>query len=235
MPEDGAGTTADGGSLEPRGTLRRGRTTIRRVTVDRREAFRPPWFDVALVALLILVAVVTRGADGFDGGAVPTESDALAMVLSLATILPLLWRRRFPIQVLVAAHVFFFLRLSLGYSPDGALNPAVLISAYTVGAYAPRPAGDVVRVVAGVIVVGALAVSAALEQYTAGTVVVMAGTWIAVAVIGDTVYARRRYQQALEERARALGGGLDGVQLESAHASDAGQPAWRARVSWSWE
>jgi signal transduction histidine kinase len=172
--------------------------------VDRRSALQPPWFDVALVALLIVAAIVSRDSATFDGGAVPNPPDALSMVLAIAMILPLLWRRRFPIQVLAVTHVVYFARLFLGYGPDTASNPAVLIAIYSVGAYAPRPAGDVARVVAGIVVVGALAVAVALDLFTAATVVVMFVSWIAAAVFGDTVYSRRRYQEALEGRARAL-------------------------------
>ncbi|HZD17630.1 MAG TPA: sensor histidine kinase [Actinomycetota bacterium] len=172
--------------------------------MDRRSALRPPWFDVALVALLIFIAVVTRRASSFDGGAVPDEPDVLSMVLAVAMVLPLLWRRAFPIQALAVAHVVYFARLFLGYSPDGASNTTVLFAIYSVGAYAPRPTGLVAGVVAGVLVAAGLAISAALDQFTLGTVAVMSVSWIAVAVIGDTVYTRRRYQEALEERARAL-------------------------------
>lgn len=172
--------------------------------MDRRSASRPPWFDVALVALLIVVAVVTQDASNFDGGAVPHGSGALAMVLSIAMILPLLWRRRFPIQALAVTIIVYFVRLFLGYSPDGAASTTALIAVYSVGAYAPRPAGDVARVVAGVLLAGGLAISVALDQFKVATVAVMLATWIAAAVIGDTVYTRRRYQETLEERTRAL-------------------------------
>ena len=192
--------------------------------MDRRSALRPPWFDVALVALLIVVAIVTRGASDFDGGVVPKDPDALSFGLSILMILPLLWRRRFPIQVLAFIHAVYFLRLFLGYSPDGASNPAVLISTYTVGAYAPRPAGDVARVVAGVIVAGALAVSVVLDLFTVETLAVMLASWIAVAVIGDTVFARRRYQEALEERARAL-------EIERDQSAQLAAQEERARIS----
>jgi signal transduction histidine kinase len=171
---------------------------------DPRAALRPPWFDVALVALLIVVAVVTPDSSSFDAGAVSDETDALAMALSIGAVLPLLWRRRFPIAVLAATGTLYFVRLFLGYAPDGAVTPAVLIATYSVGAYAPRPAGDVARVVAGVLVVAGLLVSVALDQFTVGSVAVMTATWVAAAFVGDTVYSRRRYQEALEERAREL-------------------------------
>ncbi len=192
--------------------------------MDRRSALRPPWFDVALVALLILVAVVTRESSNFDGGAVPHEADALSMVLAIAMILPLLWRRRFPIQVVVLAHAVYFARLFLGYSPDGASNPTVLIAVYSVGAYAARPAGDIARVVVGVLAAAGLAVSVAVDLFEFPTVVVMFATWIAAAVIGDTVYSRRRYQEALEERARAL-------EIERDQSARLAAQEERARIS----
>jgi signal transduction histidine kinase len=192
--------------------------------VDRRSDLRPPWFDVALVALLIVVAVVTRESSNFDGGAVPNEADALSMVLSVGMILPLLWRRRFPIQVLAVAHIAYFTRLFLGYSTDGASNPAVLIAVYSAGAYALRPAGDVARVIVGVLTAGGLAVAVGLDLFTVGTVVVMLATWIAAAVIGDTVYTRRRYQEALEERARAL-------EIERDQSARLAAQEERARIS----
>ncbi len=172
--------------------------------MDLRSALRPPWFDLALVALLMVVAVFTQDTSNLDGGAVPRQPDALAMVLSIAMILPLLWRRRFAIQALTVATIIYFVRLFLGYSPDGSANTAMLIAIYSVGAYASRPAGDVARVLAGVLVAAGLAVAVAVDLFTVRTVAVMFATWIAAAFIGDTVYTRRRYQAALEERARAL-------------------------------
>jgi signal transduction histidine kinase len=106
--------------------------------------------------------------------------------------------------VLAVTGVLYFVRLFLGYTPDGAATPAVLIATYGVGAYAPRPAGDIARVIAAVVVVAGLAVSVPLDLFTVATVAVMIATWVAAAFVGDTVYSRRRYQEALEERAREL-------------------------------
>ena len=172
--------------------------------MDRRSALRPPWFDVALVAVLIVVAVLTQHASDFDGGAVPKEPGALAMVLSIGTVLPLLWRRGFPIQVMVVGTAVYFTRLFLGYSNDGAANTTMLIAVYSVGAYAPRPAGDIARVVGGVVLTAGLVVAVAVDLFTVTTIVVMIASWIGIAIIGETVSSRRQYREALEERARAL-------------------------------
>jgi signal transduction histidine kinase len=172
--------------------------------VHQRSALRPPWLDIALVGVLIVLAVVAQDASNFDGGAVPKDPDALAMVLSVAMVLPLLWRRRFPIPVIAATTVTYFARLFLGYSQYGAADLTVLIAIYSVSAYAPRPAGTVARVVAGVVIAAGFLTCVALEQFTLRSVGVMYATCVAVAVVGDTVYSRRRYQEALEERARAL-------------------------------
>ena len=171
--------------------------------MDRRPVFRPPWFDVGLVVVLVIVGLVDQAVSSADAS-FPNEPDLLAAIGTVLIVLPLLWRRRFPIIVMAVVTLGYFARLFLGYEPDGAATNAALIAVYSVGAYAERPDALVAMVVGALAVAGGLAWAVSLDYYPLSTVAVMVAFWIASAFLGETVSTRRRYQTALEERARSL-------------------------------
>jgi signal transduction histidine kinase len=171
--------------------------------MDRRPASRPPWLDVGLVVVLVMVGLVDQGVSSVEAS-FPNEPDLLAVTCTVLIVLPLLWRRRFPIIVMAAVTLGYFVRLFLGYEPDGAATNAALIAVYSLGAYAERPDAFVAAVVGALAVAGGLAWAVSLDYYPPTTVAVMVAFWIASGFLGETVYTRRRYQAALEERARSL-------------------------------
>jgi len=171
--------------------------------MDRRPVFRPPWFDIGLVVVLVVIGLVDQAASSGEAS-FPNEPDLLAAIGTVLIVLPLLWRRRFPIIVMAVVTLGYFARLFLGYEPDGAATNAALIAVYSVGAYGERPDAFVAMVVGALAVASGLSLAVSLDYYPISTVAVMVAFWIASAFLGESVYTRRRYQAALEERARSL-------------------------------
>ncbi len=100
--------------------------------------------------------------------------------------------------------VAYFMRLLVGYEPVGAFNVAELVAVYSVGVYAARPAADRVRWLAGLAIAACFLWAYQIERLSFTEISTMFVTWVAMAIFGETVYIRRRYQEALEERARRL-------------------------------
>ncbi|MGZ8566678.1 MAG: sensor histidine kinase [Actinomycetota bacterium] len=173
--------------------------------MDRRDALRSMLLDVGLVLGLAILGLLeqyllpTSQRDAF-----PRGPDLLGAVATIAVLLPLIWRRRFPIWVLVVSGVAYFLRLLVGYEPVGVINTAGLIAVYSVGVYAVRPAADRARWLVGLAIGGGFLWAYRIDRLSFTEVSIMFITWIAVAIFGETVYIRRRYQEALEDRARRL-------------------------------
>jgi signal transduction histidine kinase len=173
--------------------------------VDEGTRFRPPLFDVGLVGALLVIGLIELSLQPRTvTGTFPREPDAGSAFLLLGLVLPLLWRRRWPVHVLVGSLVAYFVMLFSGSPPVEAVNVAEFVAVYSVGVYAARPAADVARVAAGLGVLAGLAWSHVLGRFSVGEITVMVLTWIGFAILGETVHARRRYQALLEERARRL-------------------------------
>src|SRR4051794_28269804 len=132
---------------------------------------RHPWLiDGALVAALGLGYIASAAHDG---------RGAPGILLAAATVLPLYWRRRFPITVLaivtVAAAVAAF-----AYSDDVPVAPALAI--YTVAAHVERRRSLTACAAA---IVGLLAVFA--PQFPAGQTIPNALLFVAAWLGGDSL------------------------------------------------
>jgi len=163
--------------------------------------FRSRMFDIGLVALLAIAAV----SETFVSTGRPPSSrdaDALEVILAVACVLPLLGRRRWPIQAMVATGVIYFVLVLSGYGSSSGMDSAQLIAVYSVGAYASRPAATVARWAVGIAIAGAVLWAHQLGYVPYAQFIAMMATWTGAAVLGETIYVRRRYQIALEERAR---------------------------------
>lgn len=165
------------------------------------DRFRSRLFDTGLVLVLAfggLSEMFVRTSSELGG----READLAEAALTLGVVLPLLWRRRWPIQAMAVSGFFYFALVLSGYSTSSGVDSAQLVAIYSVGAYGVRPVAGVARWVAGAVIAGAVMWAHSLGYVTYPQFAVMMTTWTGAAVLGETVYVRRRYQIALEERAR---------------------------------
>src|SRR5688572_22480853 len=92
--------------------------------------------DVALacaVAAMAMLAVF--GPDGRR-----TDRPVVGIVLAVTASVPFLWRRAYPVAVLVVSELVFlaFLAVGSGWGVGGPAGPAMTIALYTVAANRPR-------------------------------------------------------------------------------------------------
>lgn len=158
------------------------------------------WPDIWLVAALLLWN--TLGSLGLGTG---------MWLLGVAQVVPLLWRRRAPLQVAVAVAAGCLLQLIVWSAPHAA-NVAVPIAVYSAAAFGSR------RVSRGVLVLGLVgAVLAGLDWtllYGTGGVsmlvsfafaVLFLAMFVTVAwVLGDVVRRRKAVVAKLQQQNRAL-------------------------------
>ena len=174
--------------------------------------------DVAIAAAIFLVTVVMPAGSYW-------EAEGTSMVLGIALVAPLAWRRRAPIPAAGVVIAVGLLELVL-LNSFLAANFAALVMIYSLAAYAPRWAG---RAGLGIGLVGA--VLAALRYYTfdsSDALVISAGS-IGVAVVaawalGDLRRAGMQRQTALQERAQLL-------ELERDQEMRLAATAERARIA----
>ena len=161
--------------------------------------------DAGLVVVLAILAVLeeTLVPSAKDTN-FPRGDDLWGTVATVAVLLPLVWRRRFPIPVFLISGLVYFVRLLVGYEPVGAVNAAQLVAVYSVGVYAARPAADRIRWIGGAVIAGCFLWAYQIDRLSFTEIAMMFVSWVAIAIFGETVYIRRRYEEALEERARGL-------------------------------
>jgi signal transduction histidine kinase len=175
------------------------------MTVDRGLVLRPLPFDLGLVVVLLTLGLLDEFVLSVDrSGSFSRGGDLWGGVFVVAIVVPLLWRRRFPISVMALTGIAYFAHLFVGYEPVTTADAAQLIAVYSVGVYAARPVADVARWVSGPVIAAGFLWAYRIDRFPLSEVSVMVVTWVGVAVFGETVYVRRRYQEALEERARRL-------------------------------
>ncbi len=174
--------------------------------VRRLEVPHPPAFDVAFMVALLIISVLEdlvfpfRFNDQISG----RDPDILALVFLLIAVLPLTWRRTNPIPVFFISAIGFFGRFLLGYSLVTGVQLTALITVYTVGAYAPRPAANTSRWVAVAVVAIGFSAGLLLGHAPVFVVAIMAINWFGFGVFGEIAHTRRQYQLALEDRATLL-------------------------------
>lgn len=158
-----------------------------------------PLGDAVLSVLVFglgLVAVV-----GIDG----RQSDRPVLGVGLAVVagVPFLWRRRWPVGVLVVSELVFLLFLAVGSGSrvGGPAGPAMILALFTVAERCPRrlsvPAAAILLVANS----AALLTAHAAGQTHAETglltsAVAVCGAWL----IGDDVRMRRAYTAEVEAR-----------------------------------
>lgn len=122
-------------------------------------------------------------------------SPILPVLAVLAAGLPLVWRRRAPLATLVVVGSGTIAQVLLR-----TIAPPIglLIATYSVGAYAPRRHA---RLAVGMVVTTALLALAVIDALPLWNAVVLTA---AAGVVGDREQHRRRYLDALEERAARL-------------------------------
>jgi signal transduction histidine kinase len=149
---------------------------------------RHPWLIDGVTVLVLGVAYL--------GVAVNEHRGAPGILLALATVLPLVWRRRFPIAVLTVVTAAV-VAAAFAYSDDQPLAPAVAI--YTVAAHFDRRRSlrACGAAAAALVIVFGTQVSAA---HAIPNALILAAVWIG----GDSLGTRRAYTRELEEKSERL-------------------------------
>jgi signal transduction histidine kinase len=129
------------------------------------------------------------------------QPNALAVVLVLASALPLAWRRRFPLAVLAATGTLAIVLEAANYPPSTAGVP-VLIALYTVTTRCPRRVSIRAGVATAVGILIALLVTH--EKVTASDVIENVVVFGAAWMLGDRNRVRQAYLAHLETRADQL-------------------------------
>ncbi|MFJ2646682.1 sensor histidine kinase [Streptomyces sp. NPDC087420] len=148
--------------------------------------------DALLAAGLGVVAVVIALVGG-DG----RRPDVLGWALLFAVVLPLVWRRRAPLLVLLTMVAFVAPYHALDYNHNAPI-PATMTALYTVGATG-RPRRTLLT---GAMVVGVTtAIAGTSSPHDALEVLRISGWIVAFLMVGMDVRIYRRYADSLVERA----------------------------------
>ena len=174
-------------------------TTLRALEARVRGA--PPWAPDALFALVLAAVEISTpwimaAGNTLTGPRHYTGSIAAALVVWLASTLPLALRRRYPVAVafavLAAAGVAPLLQIPLqGFG--------LLAAAYSLGAYTGRRRSRMAIIVMVLCIVG-LMLAIDLTRLIPSNVLIVVAMWF----LGENTKTRRSYTRHLEERARDL-------------------------------
>ena len=139
-----------------------------------------------------------------SGGRALALRDALIVVLLLLESLPLIARRRYPLEVFLVVVTASIVDVAL--VPQGQAITAglgILVAMYTIGERLERqvslPLATLAGVVLGVLLLGRATLPTALQSVIQ-TEIILAVAWL----VGDAARIRRLYTEALEERAGFL-------------------------------
>jgi signal transduction histidine kinase len=173
------------------------------ITVDRlRRADVGPArpIDVVVAVGLALLSLLPY----LSGGRTLAPRDSLIVVLLLLESLPLLVRRRYPLEVFLVVVTASIVDVAL--VPQGQAITAglgILVAMYTIGERLDRqlslPLATLAGVVLGVLLLGRASLPSSL-QAVIQTEIILAVAWL----VGDAARIRRLYTEALEERAGLL-------------------------------
>jgi signal transduction histidine kinase len=129
------------------------------------------------------------------------EPDALGVLLTTASALPVAWRRRYPLTVLVITGLATVLISKFNYA-QSASGVGLLIALYTMAAYTSRRRSLAALIAAVVFLVAALIVDhvpvGALDLVASSAIIF--GAW----AFGRSIGIRRVYTAELEQRAHRL-------------------------------
>ena len=171
----------------------------------RRRAPRLPAPVLDVAVTWFVVAASIGSVIGRHDGEHVTSSRPAAVILGIVVGLPLLVRRRLPLQVLAVVEAGIALSSLFVDANPGPAGLGLAVAVYTVATRRPRPvairAALAVGVVNTLIYVGTIAAG---RFDTATSLlfadVLVAGSW----AIGDNIATRRAYLAALEDRAARL-------------------------------
>lgn len=174
-----------------------------------------PWVTDIGVFLVVQAAVsvpwVLPRAPGLE------PASLRAYLLTTLTVLPLLWRRRAPVRVLLAVLVAQTLYGLAADGPGQTLPYTGLVALYSVAAYAPAPS----RQLCGALTLAIVFPSVALNTGEVRELVFSLMVFTAAYGFGRLTDTRRAYTRAVEDRAR---------QLEVTRRIEAEQAAARERA-----
>ncbi|MFD8825647.1 sensor histidine kinase [Streptomyces sp. NPDC059605] len=159
---------------------------------------RGAWGTDIGVALLVQAAVSVPWVIPRDPRLEPAT--ATAYLLTALTVVPLVWRRRAPVRVLLAV---FAAQALYGLAVDGpgqTLPYPALVALYTVAALAPSPA----RQICGATALAVVFPSTALNTGETRELVFALIVFTAAYGFGRLTHTRQAYTRAVEDRARQL-------------------------------
>src|SRR5256714_11116197 len=152
---------------------------------------RHPWLvDVSIVGVLFVIGIGTAVRNG--------HSEATAVTLSVAETLPLLVRRRFPVEVVVVVTAVVLAMIAVGVW----VVPLQLgVALYTLSSVREQRGARSVGS-AAILAVASAVLAAGRLEFGAGAARVV--FLIAAAVLGDSIGSRRAYVREIEEKAARL-------------------------------
>jgi signal transduction histidine kinase len=167
------------------------------------------------VALLVQAAMTVPWLLPRDPRLEPASLSAY--LLTALTALPLVWRRRAPVAVLLAVMAAQGLYGFAGNGPGQTLPYTGLVALYTVAAHSPSP----VRQLVGALTLAAVFPATMLNTGQARELTFALIVFTAAYGFGRLTHTRHAYTRAVEERAE---------QLELTHRIEAEQAAARERA-----
>jgi signal transduction histidine kinase len=158
----------------------------------------PSLVDGVLALVLVLIGA---------GSVIAGSEHWVLLPLSLALVIPVVFRRKYPVGAFVAATVIGAVQVLLTTRPSAA-DLAIVVLLYTLAAYRPR------RISVAGLVVCLLGSVVGVARWTPGRLgllptivvgsIVFAGPVLLAWVLGDSMRYRRAYYASLEDRAARL-------------------------------
>lgn len=168
------------------------RRTMMNRLVTAANAVRQPVIDVLVVLLTLMFAL---GNDHFDA---PRDTPQV-WIFDVALVLPLLWRRRWPVGVFGTIAAVALVQVFVDVQAGGDL--ALLVALYAVAAYEPRRFGIVAAIL--IAEVGVVVASVRWVPGNRLNEIIQLSTTMTVAwVLGVWVRTRRAYLASVLERAK---------------------------------
>ena len=152
--------------------------------------------DAAVAGLLTIVGLGRLFLPQLQGWLDYREPDTLGILLVVASALPLVVRRRWPVPVLLAVSAATVALSALSYSSGGT---SLLVAVYTVAVHRPRDRSLRLLVVALLAAAASLVLSP--QQVPLGAWVENAAVFVTAWVLGDSQRTRRAYVAEVEARA----------------------------------
>jgi signal transduction histidine kinase len=180
---------------------RRARDALRRSAVPHGRL--PSWLDGALVLALLMVALHTSGGFHDSGGFGDTSHlDLVSVMLNIAVVLPLLWRRRAPVAVFLLMWCLAAVQ-ALVKAPTFA-DAGLLVAFYAVASASGRRTTILVGIALEIGIVLALARTVSGGGAWMRAFISLSGLTTAAGALGINVRHRRQIVSGLRERAEQL-------------------------------